>query len=102
MPMALLTMRERSRIMASMKQLAKEQRAQVLHLLMEGNSIRGAARLTGISKTTILKLIEDAGQAACWYQDRVFQNLPCEKIQVDEIWGFVAHKHATRDTAKNR
>jgi IS1 family transposase len=88
--------------MASMKKLDPKARGHALHLLMEGNSVRGTARLTGISKTTILKLIEDAGQAACWYQDRVFQNLPCARIQVDEIWGFVAHKHATRATAKNR
>ena len=47
--------------MASMKRLDPETRAQVLHLLMEGISIRAAARLFGVSKTTILKLIEDAG-----------------------------------------
>jgi Homeodomain-like domain len=39
-------------------------RAKCLHLLAEGVSIRAAARLTGVSKTTILKLIEDAGRAA--------------------------------------
>jgi hypothetical protein len=27
----------------------------------------------------------DAGQAAAWYQDRVFRNLTCKRIQVDEI-----------------
>jgi hypothetical protein len=75
-----------------MKRLEPKTRAQVLHLLMEGNSIRGTARLVGASKTTILKLIEDAGQAAAWYQDRVFQNLQCKRIQVDEIWGFVGAK----------
>jgi IS1 family transposase len=85
-----------------MKVLARQQRSQVLHLLMEGNSIRGTARITGVSKTTILKLIEDAGTAAAWYQDHVFQNLPCARLQVDEIWGFVAHKRANHDTAKNR
>lgn len=75
--------------MASMKKLDQKTRAQVLHLLMEGNSIRGAARMTGVSKTTILKLIEDAGRAAAWYQDRVFQDLKSKRLQVDEIWGFV-------------
>lgn len=79
-----------------MNKLDRNIRAQVLHLLMEGNSVRGTARLVGVSKTTILKLIEDAGQAASWYQDRVFRNLPCTKIQADEIWGFVAVKEAKR------
>lgn len=59
---------------------------------MEGMSIRATARLFGVSKTTILKLVEDA--AATWYQDRVFQNLPCTRLQVDEIWGFVGSKEA--------
>jgi IS1 family transposase len=86
--------------MASMKKLDPKARAQVLHLLMEGNSVRGTARLTGTSKTTILKLIEDAGRAAAWYQDRVLRNLPCEKLQVDEIWGFTYCKEANRTTAK--
>jgi IS1 family transposase len=43
-----------------------------------------------------LKLVEDAGAAAAWYQDRVQRNLPCERIQADEIWGFVAVKEAHR------
>ena len=83
--------------MASMKQLAREKRAQVLHLLCEGNSIRGTARLTGVSKTTILKLVVDAGEAASWYQDRVFQNLPCRRLQLDELWAFVGAKQANAD-----
>ena len=32
------------------------------------------------------------GQAAAWYQDRVFQSLSCKRLQIDEIWGFVAAK----------
>ena len=86
--------------MDSMKRLNSELRGKVLHSLMEGMSIRGTARLFGVSKTTILKLLEDAGAAAAWYQDRVLRNLPCEKIQVDELWGFIAVKEAHRLKAK--
>lgn len=75
-----------------MNRLTKEQRAQVLHLLCEGNSIRAITRLTGVSKTTVTKLVVDAGQAAAWYQDRVLRNLSCKKLQLDEIWGFVGAK----------
>ena len=75
-----------------MNRLTKEARAQVLHLLCEGMSIRAVTRLTGASKTTVTKLLVDAGQAAAWYQDRVFQNLESRRIQVDEIWGFVGAK----------
>src|SRR5580704_17671171 len=86
--------------MASMKKLAAEIRSNILHLLMEGTSIRAAARITGVSKTTILKLVEDAGQAAAWYQDCTLRNLPSEKIQIDEVWGFVGCKQANRAKAK--
>jgi IS1 family transposase len=80
--------------MASMKRLDRKTRAAVLHLLMEGTSIRATARITGVSKTTILKLVEDAGRAATWYQDHVFQNLSCKRLQLDELWGFCGAKAA--------
>jgi IS1 family transposase len=32
--------------------------------------------------------------AATWYQDRVFQNLACKRLQVDEVWGFIKAKGA--------
>lgn len=85
-----------------MKKLDKDTRARCLHALCEGMAIRAVARLTGVSKTTILKLIADAGQAAAWYQDRVFRNLPCTRLQVDEIWGFTYCKESNRRNAKNR
>jgi IS1 family transposase len=83
-----------------MKRLNSDQRAKVLHCLMEGMSIRAVARITGVSKTTILKLVEDAGRAAAWYQDRVLCNLPCKRVQADEQWGFVGCKQRTRLEAK--
>lgn len=87
-----LTELKRSSIMASMNRLTNPQRAHVLHLLCEGNSIRAVTRLTGISKTTVSKLVVDAGQACFWYQERVLRNLPCKRVEVDEIWGFVGAK----------
>jgi transposase len=58
---------------SNINRLNREQRARVLHLLCEGNSIRDITRLTGISKTTVTKLVVDAGKATAWYQDRVFR-----------------------------
>jgi hypothetical protein len=49
-------------------------------------------RLTGFSKTTVSRLVLEAGQAATWYQHRVFRNLGCKRLQVDEVWGFVGAK----------
>jgi IS1 family transposase len=83
-----------------MNRLAKEQRAQVLHLLCEGSSIRATVRITGISKTTILKLLADVGRACSEYQDRTFRNLKCRRLQVDELWSFTHCKQANVRSAK--
>jgi IS1 family transposase len=85
-----------------MNKLPREARARILHLLCEGNSIRAATRLTGASKTTVTKLLVNAGQAAAWYQDRVLRNLDCKRVQVDEIWGFVGAKAKNADREKKK
>jgi IS1 family transposase len=93
-------MRDRSRIMVSMNRLTGEDRARILHLLCEGSSIRAITRLTGTSKNTVIKLVIDAGKACSWYQDRVFRNLTCKRVQVDEIWNFVYAKQKNVSAAK--
>lgn len=75
-----------------MNKLATESRARILGMMVEGVSIRAISRMTGASKNTIVKLLTDAGQACSEYQDRVFVNLPCKRLQADEIWSFVYAK----------
>lgn len=75
-----------------MNKLDAKARAQILHLLCEGSSIRAVTRLTGVSKNTVTKLVVDAGRACLDYQNRTFVNLTCKRIQVDEIWSFVYAK----------
>ena len=69
-------------------------------MMAEGISLRAMTRLTGISRTTLIKLLEDAGQAFSEYQDRVLVNLPCKRIQVDEAWAFCYAKQKNVPTAK--
>jgi IS1 family transposase len=83
-----------------MNRLDRETRAQILHLLCEGQSIRAVTRLTGASKNTVTKLVVDAGHACTAYRDRVLRNLPSKRVQVDEIWNFVYAKNANVDEAK--
>jgi IS1 family transposase len=63
-------------------------------------AVRAIVRLTGVSKTTILKLLEDCGQAFTEYQDQAFRNLTCKRLQVDEIWSFNHCKQRNVATAK--
>jgi IS1 family transposase len=71
-----------------MNKLPSAKRIQVLGMMVEGMAIRAIVRLTGVSKTTILKLLEDCGEAFSEYQDAAFRNLTCKRLQVDEIWAF--------------
>jgi IS1 family transposase len=36
-------------------------------------------------------------RGSAWYQDRVFRNLSCKRLQIDEIWGFVGEKAKNAD-----
>lgn len=69
----------------------------ILKLLTEGMSIRAVTRITGASKTTVLKLIVDFGEFATAYQDMKLRNLPCKDLQLDEIWSFVGCKQKTKE-----
>lgn len=71
-----------------MNQLATDRRAQVLAALVEGNSIRATVRMTGAAKNTVVKLLADAGAACMGYHDRTVRNVPCKRVQSDEIWCF--------------
>lgn len=75
-----------------MNRLSSERRVQILSALCEGASINAAARQTGASKVTILKLLAEVGEACLDYQRKTLVNLPCRKIQCDEVWSFVGCK----------
>ncbi len=74
--------------MVSMNQLSTQRRAQVISCLVEGMSIRATVRVTGVAKNTIVKLLEDIGQASADYQDLVLRNLDSTRIECDEIWQY--------------
>lgn len=75
-----------------MNKLSPEKRAAVLSCLVDGASIRATSRITGVAKGTILRLLESAGKVCAEYQDAILRNLPCRRIQADEIWSFILGK----------
>ena len=85
----------------SMNRLTSEQRAKVISRLIEGNSVRSTVRITGVAKKTVMRLVFEVGTFCAEYQNRVFQNLKCERMQVDECWSFVfaKQKNVTPDIA---
>lgn len=78
--------------MFSMNRLSTEKRGQVVGLLCEGMSIRAIARVTGVARNTVDKLLGDLGTACTEYMDAAFRNLDCKIIEADEIWAFCYSK----------
>lgn len=79
--------------MVNMNRLSTEQRARIIGALVEGNSIRATVRMTGAAKNTITKLLVDLGEACAEYQDHTLRDLPCEVVEVDEIWAYCYAKN---------
>ena len=92
LPCQRLTLVELSSIMVSMNRLAPAKQVAVVAALCEGNSIRATVRMTGVAKNTIVKLLVELGAACTRYQDETLRNLPCKRLQCDEIWAFVGAK----------
>ena len=83
-----------------MNKLDTKTRKLIIRCLVEGQSIRATARTADVSKNTVSKLMIDAGKACADYQDKVLRDLPCERIQVDEIWAFIYAKEKNVARAK--
>ncbi len=68
--------------------LSTPKRVAIVSALVEGNGIRATARMVGVSKDTVMKLWREMGEACIRFQDEKLRDLPCKRLQVDEIWAF--------------
>lgn len=87
--------------MPRMNTLPQHKRVLVLKCLVEGMSIRSTARIADVSRNTVTKLLIDAGKACGDYQAEVLHDLPCRRMEVDEIWAFVYAKERNVPRAKS-
>jgi len=83
-----------------MNKLPLEKRIQIIKCLVEGNSIRGTARLCDVVKNSVIKLLCEVGEACAAYQNDKIRGLTGERYQVDEIWSFVHVKEGNLRNAK--
>jgi IS1 family transposase len=88
--------------MSNMNRLSTAKRIQVVSALVEGNSLRATARMTGVARMTIEKLLRDLGRACAQYQNETLVKLDCRRIQCDEIWSFcyAKKKNVTEEVAR--
>jgi hypothetical protein len=48
--------------------------------------------MTGTSKTTVMKLLVEVGEFCAVFQNYALRNLPCRRVEADELWAFVGAK----------
>jgi len=75
-----------------MNKLPFEKRCQILHAMVEGNSVRGIARLVDVSPVTVLRYLALAGDACMKFHDTAVRNLKIQRAEADEVWSFVFAK----------
>lgn len=93
-----LTMLERSSILYPMNVTDAATKALVIKCLIDGMAIRATSRLTGVSKGTVLRILVEAGEFCAMYQDAILRSLPCQRVEVDEIWSFCGAKQKNAKT----
>lgn len=59
-------------------------RTQIINCLVE--------RMTGTHRDTVCRLLVQVGDGCAALMDEQMRGLPCRRIEVDEIWGFVGKK----------
>ncbi len=75
-----------------MNKLPIAKKVQIINMLVEGMSLRAAARISGCSITTVSKLLVDTGKACQNFHDENVHGLKSTRIEADEIWSFVYAK----------
>src|SRR5437773_10509009 len=72
-----------------MNRVPLPRRVQIIGCLVEGNSIRSTERMTGTHRDTICRLLVEVGDGCAKLMDEQMRELPCRRIEVDEIWAYV-------------
>lgn len=72
--------------------LPKEKQIMAISALVEGSSIRSIERMTGIHRDTIMRLGVKVGNKCEQILDEELRDLDCNRIEVDEMWGFIGKK----------
>jgi IS1 family transposase len=78
-----------------MNKLTTAKRITVVSALVEGMGIRATARLAGVTKGAVSKLLADIGTVCAEYHNMTVRNLSSQRIQCDEIWSFCYAKRRT-------
>ncbi len=71
-----------------MNRLSTEKRAQIVGMIVEGNSVRSITRMTGVCQEAILKLLCDLGKTCAEHHNSAVRKVNVRRVQCDEVWSF--------------
>jgi IS1 family transposase len=72
--------------------LPRSKQVAVVAALTEGCSIRSTSRMTGVDRETVGTLLARVGDGCEALLDDTMVNLPCARLELDELWAFVGKK----------
>src|ERR1035438_668189 len=72
--------------------LPTDKQIAIIGSLCEGSSIRSIERMTGVHRDTIMRLGVRIGQGCTGLMKATMRDLPCTRLELDEIWGFIGKK----------
>ncbi|HEY4014352.1 MAG TPA: DDE-type integrase/transposase/recombinase [Polyangiaceae bacterium] len=84
--------------------LPRSKQLAIVGALVEGCSIRSTERMLGVHRDTIMRLGAQVGEGCAELLDETMRDLPCERLELDELWAFIGKKQrrvrATDDAAR--
>jgi IS1 family transposase len=85
-----------------MNRIPLARRTQIIGALVKGNSIRSTERMTNTHRDTIMRLMVEVGTGCAALANEQMRDLPCQRIEVDEIWSSVGKKQMHLQPGDNR
>jgi len=75
-----------------MNVLPRDKQIAILSHLVEGSSVRSTERLVGVCREGVLRLLVRVGSGCANLLDETMVNLPCKRLEIDELWSFIQKK----------
>jgi IS1 family transposase len=72
--------------------LPRSKQVAIIAALTEGCSMRSTSRMTGVDRETVGTLLARVGEGCEALLNETMVNLPCERLELDELWAFVGKK----------
>lgn len=72
--------------------LDRKRQIGVVSALVEGCSLRSISRMFDVDRGTINRIVLRMGEGCAKLLDERMVDLPCERLEIDEVWGFVGRK----------